>query len=248
MVEGWTSNLGTWAEAGLSFLYPAVCQFCACRRAEAAQGYVCDQCRRKVRVIEPPFCGVCGKPFAGEMAEGFRCGSCAGLELHFDWARSAVVASGLVLEAVRRYKYRRQLWLENFLAALLLEAAGPVLRAGDWDCIVPVPLHPLKEREREFNQAERLARRLGRATGLPLEHRWLRRIKATRTQTHLSRVERVVNVSRAFAWRGPISLRGRRCLLVDDVLTTGSTTSECARVLRAAGAARVAVWTVARRV
>ena len=168
------------------------------------------------------------------------------MELHFSAARSAVAARGPVLEAIHRYKYQRALWFEPFLAGLLIEEAGPVLCLEKWDYIVPVPLHGLKQREREFNQAERLAVRLGRATKIPVQARLLKRNVPTRTQTLLSRQERAANVRHAFALRGRRRLAGARIVLLDDVLTTGATTSACARVLRAAGARDVCVWTVAR--
>jgi ComF family protein len=107
-------------------------------------------------------------------------------------------------------------------------------------------LHPVKEREREFNQAERLAGRLSRAAGMPVNNRLLRRVQPTRTQTLLSRAERLANVRHAFApWNGE-RLTGQRIVLLDDVFTTGATTNACARVLKAAGAGAVCVWTVAR--
>jgi competence protein ComFC len=239
-------QLESWLGAGLSLVYPEVCQLCGLGRAGPVDGFVCGQCQQDVRWIKPPFCRTCGLPFAGEITGAFRCAHCQDLDLQFDWARSSAVARGPVLEAIHRYKYRRQLWFDKFLAALLLAEALPALEALQWDCIVPVPLHPLKEREREFNQAERLGCQLSAATGIPLEKRLLKRVKPTRTQTLLSRSERVENVRQAFALRKSVSLEGRRCLLVDDVFTTGSTTSACARVLRRAGATAVAVWTVAR--
>jgi competence protein ComFC len=248
MSSAWTTWVSRQAEAVLSLLYPDVCQLCGHSQAGPAEGYVCGNCRQEVRFIEPPFCRVCGLPVLGAVTQEFQCGNCRDLDLQFAWARSAVLARGPVLEAVHRYKYGRQLWFENFLASLLIERAVPALAGTDWNCLVPVPLHPLKEREREFNQAVRLGRLLSDATGLPLEARWLRRVKPTRTQTLLTRVERVENVKGAFALRGEFSLKGRRCLLVDDVLTTGSTTSACAHALLQAGAERVAVWTVARGV
>jgi ComF family protein len=107
-------------------------------------------------------------------------------------------------------------------------------------------LHPLKQREREFNQSERLAHRLGDATGIPVNARLLKRMGATRTQTQLTRSERMANVRRAFAPRKSVRLSGLRIVLVDDVLTTGATTSACAAVLRECGAEQVCVWTVAR--
>jgi ComF family protein len=106
----------------------------------------------------------------------------------------------------------------------------------------------LREREREFNQAEHLARALATALRLPLMAGEVRRVEATRTQTKLTRGERDDNMRRAFALAagGAAMLRGKRVILVDDVLTTGSTTSACARVMREAGARDVCVWTLAR--
>jgi len=112
--------------------------------------------------------------------------------------------------------------------------------------IVPVPLHPLKQREREFNQAERLAARLSDATRIPLNKRLLRRVRFTNTQTRLTRPERAANMRGAFAMRHGARLNGERVVLVDDVFTTGATTSVCAQTLLAAGAGKVCVWTVAR--
>lgn len=238
--------LTTCLNAALAFFYPEWCQLCRAGRATPAEGYVCAGCRAQVRFIEPPFCRRCGLPFEGAITTPFDCANCRELELSFSFARSAVVAREGVLEAIHRYKYQRALWFEPFLAGLLIEQAGPELGSGNWDVIVPVPLHPAKRRQREFNQAERLARRLAAATQLPLDTRLLRRVVATRTQTQLSREERLSNVRRAFALRRGRSLNGQRIVLVDDVMTTGATTSACARVLIGAGAGEVCVWTVAR--
>jgi ComF family protein len=172
--------------------------------------------------------------------------NCRDLDLHFDWARSAVVASGLVLEVLHRYKYRREVWFERFLGGLLVRAAAVELREGQWDCLVPVPLHPLKQRQREFNQASRLAGYLARATGYPLEGKVLCRKRNTSTQTELSRARRLANVWGAFVPGRVCRVEGKRVIVVDDVLTTGATTSEVARVLKAQGARAVGVWTLAR--
>jgi ComF family protein len=152
------------------------------------------------------------------------------------------------MEVVRRYKYRQALWFEPFLADLLVRQAVPDLAREHWGCIVPVPLHPLRKREREFNQAERLAAHLAAASGIPLNGRLLRRVENTPTQTMLTRSERSANVRHAFAMRQGCRLPGGRLLLVDDVLTTGATTSACAQTLLAAGAEAVCVWTVVRAV
>ncbi len=235
-----------WSEAALGFFYPEACQLCGEARATRAEGYVCAACWQTVRFIKPPFCDRCGLPFDGAITEDFECANCREMELHFSQARSAVAARGLVLDVIHRYKYSRALWFENFLADLLIRAAAPDLAGEKWDALIPVPLHFLKEREREFNQAERLARRLSDATGIPMNARLLRRVEPTRTQTLLSRTERAANMKNAFTLCRDESLAGRRYVLLDDVLTTGATTSACARVLKEAGAAEIRVWTVAR--
>jgi competence protein ComFC len=238
--------LKPWLNAALAFLYPETCQICRAQRATALEGFVCEACRDRVRLIEPPYCEKCGLPFEGDLTTPFACTNCRDQELHFSFARSAAVARGVVLEAIHGFKYRRALWFEPFLADLLIRQAAPVLRGGEWDCLIPIPLHPTKQREREFNQAHRLARRLSVATGIPMNSKVLRRIFPTRTQTLLTRSQRAENVRGAFALRNGQHLNGLRIVLVDDVFTTGATASACAKVLLAGGAREVCVWTVAR--
>jgi ComF family protein len=235
-----------WLEATLGFVYPQVCQLCGAQRATAEEGYVCSRCWQGVRFIKPPFCDRCGLPYEGAITTRFECSNCREMDLHFRFARSAVVADGVTLEVIHRYKYQRALWFEPFLADLLLRATLPELRQGDWDMIIPVPLHPTKKREREFNQAERIAALLGRTMDLPVNTKAIRRVEPTRTQTQLTREQRAANVRKAFALRNGDDLAGTRVIVLDDVLTTGATTSACARVLRQAGVADVCVWTVAR--
>jgi ComF family protein len=170
------------------------------------------------------------------------------MDLDFSSARSAVATGKVILDVIHRYKYHRALWFEPFLAVLFIEQAAPVLRSGNWDFLVPVPLHPAKKREREFNQAERMAEHLSGETGIPVNKNLLCRVRPTETQTHLTRASRADNVRRAFALRPGQStgLVGKRIVLVDDVFTTGATTNACAAVLRKAKAVEVCVWTVAR--
>lgn len=230
-------------------LYPSVCEICGKGPVCPGEGYVCAACRSvpgHVQPVRDPVCGCCGLPFSGAITGDFSCSNCSGLGLDFDAARAAVVATPFLLEVIHRYKYRGALWFEPFLAGLLVEAVGPRLNPADWDALVPVPLHPVRRRERGYNQAERLARKLGRATGIPVRPGIVRRRAVTRTQALLDRGERTQNVAHAFEALPGRRLNGLRVVVVDDVLTTGATCSAVSRALRSAGAARVVVWTVAR--
>lgn len=241
----------SWLEATGHFLFPGVCQICEGERTTAREGYICGGCwegRGGVRFIKEPFCQKCGLPFEGEITNTFECGNCKEVTFHFSRARSAVKVTPLVLEVIHRYKYGKALWFEPFLSDLLLRQASPAIGSERWDLLVPVPLHPVKQREREFNQAERLARILGAAWGIPVETGLVKRSEPTATQTQLSRQERAANVRRAFAPAGGKKLGGEKIVLLDDVFTTGATTSACAKVLRQCGASEVCVWTVARGV
>jgi ComF family protein len=240
------TKLKGWVDAGFSLIYPTACQLCGEHRAVPLEGLVCSRCWTKVRFIKPPFCERCGLPYQGEITTSFECANCRELDFHFSSARSAVAAGGVILEAIHRYKYSRAMWFEPFLADVFLREALPTLRGQSWDLIVPVPLHPTKRREREFNQAERMAGHLSEAARIPLNANLLRRVVPTRTQTLLTRQQRAANVRRAFAMRNGLRLHGKRIILVDDVFTTGATTDACARVLRTNGAGEVCVWTVAR--
>lgn len=243
------SKLGRWGKMALGLIYPHWCQVCRQHPAIPERGYVCDTCStgpQGVKWIRPPFCDRCGLPYQGQINTDFRCSNCAELSLSFSQARAAVVATELVLEVIHQYKYNRSLWFEPFLADLLVDAAAGQVSPDDWDLIVPVPLHPVREREREFNQAERLADHLSRATRVPLNARLAKRVECTQTQTMLTREERAKNVKGAFFVRNWGPLEKKRVVVVDDVLTTGSTTSACSRALLDAGAAKVSVWTLAR--
>jgi ComF family protein len=240
------SSLKTAWDAALNFLYPPVCQICKNERATAREGYVGGKCWSGLRFLTAPYCERCGLPYEGSITHSFVCQNCQGIEFGFSFARSAMVANRVILQVIGLYKYNRAVWFEPFLGDLLTRQAVPTLSAQKWDVVVPVPLHPLKEREREFNQAERLARHLSGALRIPVNTRLIRRAKFTGTQTLLTRPERAANMDGAFIPRAGKQLAGERVILVDDVLTTGATTSACARALRECGAGDVCVWTVAR--
>jgi ComF family protein len=161
----------------------------------------------------------------------------------WDWARAGAEYTGVVRDAIHAFKFERQRALARPLAQLVLGRWDARLGAGV-SALVPVPLTRAREDERGFNQATLLAERLAAALAVPVRPRWLTRVRATRAQSDLGAAERRANVRGAFV--ADHATAGRHVVVVDDVLTTGATAGECARALRAAGAARVGVLTVAR--
>jgi len=223
----------------LDLFYPPHCVLCL--RATARGEHLCGGCLRSAPRIEEPACPVCSCPAGGT------CVDCRTRRLAFDCAVTRYRSEGVVREVIHRFKYRHHYHLRHPLAAWLRECLEDSrLLSPPPDALVPVPLHPLRERERGFNQARALAQRLSRGTGLPVRDA-LRRIRHTPSQTRLDRALRMENLRNAFELRHNTPVRNQHLLLIDDVLTTGSTVHECARVLRKAGAAAsVRVVTVAR--
>ena len=185
-------------------------------------------------------------PGAERADAGPLCGACRRRPPAFTYARAAVRYEDVAREALHAFKFGGHRALAAPLGDLLVGAVDGRLPAGLPDLLVPVPLHPRRERERGFNQSRLLARRVGRAWGCPVREDVLVRAVATPSQTTLDGAARRANVRRAFRLRRPELVAGRHVLLVDDILTTGATVSECARCLEEAGPRSVGVLTVAR--
>jgi ComF family protein len=231
----------------LGWVLPARCHACARYLRRESNPSFCRDCWGTVSLIDGPCCPRCGKPFASEAAlshsPGHLCGDCRERLPRFDRAVAAGWYEGVLAEAIHLFKYRGRTLLGRPLGALLVNT---IERIPDTDCLVPVPLHPSRLREREFNQALLLCDILGSKSGLPVIPDALQRTRETPPQIGLSRLDRRRNVRRAFVPRRPERIEGRRILLIDDVFTTGSTANDCARALKRAGAESVSVLTVAR--
>lgn len=188
-----------------------------------------------------PACPGCALPLATGQNE--RCSRCRSHPWPFDRAFAPFRYRPPVDFLIRELKFNGRLSHARLLGELF---AAALAARGDPlpDCIVPVPLHPRRLRERGFNQALELARATARRFGIPLLAEGLRRMRYTPPQTQLDARRRQANPLGAFANR--LSLSGARVALMDDVITTASTVAECTRILRAGGAADIAVWAIAR--
>jgi len=230
--------------SAVSLLYPPACTICSAALDHGE--YLCAECESKVQRIVPPFCAKCSEPFHGAITNEFACANCAHRKLHFENAVSAYRARGIVRHVILNFKYGRQIHLRHLIVRWLVAALDDErLCDRRFDAIIPVPLHPARERERGFNQAALLAEWLSAHLSvrfLPA----LQRIHYTTTQTAFDRAERMRNLRGAFRLRKKADVRELRVLLIDDVLTTGSTLSECARVLKKAGACSIHAATAAR--
>lgn len=223
----------------LQLLLPEHCSLCR----QPADGPVCEACRNDLpwnRIA----CPSCALPQDGTV--GHLCAGCAGTPPPFDASWSAFRYAVPIDKAVQGLKYhagfRSAHWLGREMALALAQRAQPLP-----ELLLPVPLHPQRLRRRGYNQALELARSIGRSLQIPVEGFGARRTRATADQIGKSAAERRRNVKGAFAV-DEACIRDRHLALIDDVMTTGSTVAELARVCRKAGAARIEVWTVARAV
>ncbi len=194
-------------------------------------------------------CPGCGHPFASEQSLAasptHRCAACRESPPSFDAARSYGPYGGALAQALHRLKYLGDEAMAVPLGRRMARAAAGLPCP---EIIVPVPLHPTRLREREFNQSNLLAAEIGRILEIPSRDGILLRTRWTDPQVALDRRERAKNLRGAFAVSRPDPVSGRSVLLVDDVYTTGATARECAATLKRAGAAFVSVLTLARTI
>jgi ComF family protein len=228
----------------LHLLYPGACHVCDVPLPPGADHF-CDPCRKALTVDPLSHCPRCAGsvgPFA-ETADG--CSHCRGVSFPFDKVLRLGPYDGRLRDVILRMKHGRGEPLAELVGELWVACAEPRLREVGATVVVPVPLHWWRRWQRGYNQSESLARPLALRLGVPLRTSCLRRTRNTPQQTSQTAAGRLQNVRGAFRARGA-ALAGQTVLLVDDVLTTGSTAAEAARALRGAGARRVVVAVLAR--
>jgi ComF family protein len=196
--------------------------------------------------IERPYCEKLGTPFVSEAGDGLLSPAAIAEPPAYDRARAAARFSDVARDLVHLLKYGDRLDLAAPLGGWMTRAGSELL--ADADAILPVPLHWSRLFQRRYNQSAVLAREVSRLVKVPVEDDILLRTRATRPQVGLPRKERAQNVQGAFAVAtgARIRVKGKKLVVVDDVLTSGATAEACARVLRRAGAARVDMLVLAR--
>lgn len=218
----------------IDLVFPLSCAGCG-----REGGVLCEGCGAGLARLEKPYCSLCANPGAAQV-----CSWCAETAPPFDGIRAPYLMAGAVKEMVYGLKYRNLRasapWLGGLMAAHLERDHIPA------DVLIPVPLHKRRERERGYNQSELLALEVGKRTGIPVNVGALKRVKDTAPQVSVrSHEERRRNIEGAFQCTGEVG--GLRVLLIDDVVTTGSTMAACAGPLKDAGAASVWGLSLARQ-
>ncbi len=231
----------------LDLLYPRICFGCNKSLSEEGEMQICCNCLESINGIDSRRCYKCGLELGlGVYSSEKGCSECKKMNLRFDRGFYVSDYTGPLRELIVHYKYHNQEFLEKPLAKLLIHSILKEEIISEIDTIVPVPLHWKKRLSRGFNQSELLVKRISRELPVPISVNNLSNCKNTLSQTQLSRTERKRNVSGAFEVQNSELFSKKRVLLVDDVLTTGITASECARVLKKAGAKRVILLVLAR--
>lgn len=228
----------------LDLLFPPGCLECGVQTTRS--NTICPSCWQRIKFIEKPVCDRLGVPFAFEPGEGIL--SAEALAKPPNYARARYVAhyEGVARSLVQKIKFRDQTHLAQFMADLMIKMGADVIASSD--LILPVPLHYRRLIFRRFNQAALLGEYISRRTETPIDTRLLMRKKPTRSQIGLSRAARRKNVAKAFSIKKNHHqhLAGRKILLIDDVVTTGSTIEACTDELLKAGACEVSILGFAR--
>ena len=231
----------------LDLFYPRTCFHCNCNLNDSGEVYLCHTCKEQIPYVKDTYCTRCGAtqgPYA-TAKEDEGCSRCKGKKFYFDTVTPITHFDGVTKALIHKFKYAKL----RFLCQTLNEIATtrPHLKTivQEVDIIVPVPLHWIKKFHRGFNQSELLSRGIQNHFSKPVSVRNLCRIRNTVSQTYLSKTKRRENVHNAFKVKRPGLFAGKSILLVDDVLTTGVTASECARKLKEAGAERVHLFVLA---
>jgi ComF family protein len=228
----------------LDLALPPLCP--ACREPLADPGGLCASCWSRLTFITRPYCERLGIPFAYDPGPGVLSLEAITDPPAYSRARAAVRYEDVSRALIHAFKYGDRLDLAPTLARWTAQAGSELLDGAD--ALIPVPLHRRRLWARRFNQAAMLAERISQSCGVPAQHDVLERVRPTEQQFGLTRAQRAANVQGAFrvSGEGKTAIRGKRLVLIDDVMTSGATADTCARTLLRGGALTVDVLVFAR--
>jgi ComF family protein len=233
--------------AAVDLLFPPRCGACGGDMADAAgDDLVCHACRGELQFIDWPVCERCAAPVPTAGGATLDCMYCRGARLKFDRTIALGSYDGLLRQWILRMKEDRSRLAARGLCELAWQRCGDQLRQTPFDVVAAVPMHAWRRWQRGVNPPADVAERLARKLGVPAAPWMLRTRRNIPPQIGLSRPGRFRNVAGEMALRSGYSLQAAHVLVVDDILTTGATASEAARVLKQAGAARVTVFVLGR--
>jgi len=227
-------------------LFPPKCPACETVLTHDREYPFCPECLSTISFTASPLCTSCGLPFTETEGANHLCEDCILSKPPFSIARSLGKYESALLDTIHLFKYHGKISVGEDLGRMMAKACYDSIEIENYSLIIPVPLHPKRLREREFNQSLILARQISKKFSIPLDFIALRRKIRTEAQVNLSGRQRMANVRSAFEVADRSRIEGKKILLIDDVYTTGSTAKECSKILMKSGAKEVAVLTLAR--
>ena len=235
----------------LDLIYPRWCKICDIRLSQGSIVCFCKSCWDEIKFINPPYCKKCGIPYPlAQNSDSFVCGNCINNKSYISKIRAIGIYDGVLRKAIHEFKYKGKSKLGFHLANLMIkkikENQEIIEFLKDVSFIIPVPLHRSKLKEREYNQSEILANLISKEIDIPVENNIIKRIKVTRPQSELKEEERQKNVKGVFEVKRNEKIEGKILLLIDDIVTTGATVEECAKVLIKSGANEIRVLSLSR--
>ena len=231
----------------INLLYPAQCRACG-EKTSSWDQHICENCQKRIKRRLPPFCVKCGKQISGDPQIQNMCTDCKKEKIYFDHALSVFHYDGVLKELVHDFKYKKVTSLAAGFADLVVDFMKEYSMAKDTDIILSIPMHPWRLFKREVNASDILAKNIAKRLGRRYSTKILKKIKNTPPQSKLPRSERINNIKYSFSIHKnkETEIKDKNILLVDDLLTTGSTVNECARLLKGASSGRIEVITLAR--
>ena len=226
------------------FLLPR--RYSVCMTELATAPALCLTCWMDLHFIQSPICARTGVPLPFDLGPESVSLSAMRFPPAYDRARSALIYNGTARQLIHKFKFHNRPEIADLLTPWLETCGQDLLKDADY--LIPVPLHLFRIVSRRYNQSAELARALSKSSGVPMKVEWLRRVKKTSQQVGMTRDMRRKNLKGAFEVKPNKvhALEGKNVILIDDVITTGSTLTACAKTLRKAGVARIDVLSVAR--